>query len=238
MSTFTMYFRDAIDLTGGTVEIADDGISRITNCKIGLEYLKTPWDATYAEVLVGKIYDHYMLREIGAETIDLFTTFIRRRVNLVMPQFNELYATKLLTFDPMVTIDITNTSTGVSTQAVTADSESVQNSNQDSGSRSVSSETPQTMLSGSSDYASAASDVTGKTKVDGAGSETNESNSETESTGEGTTKGYSGNTSDMLLRFRETIINIDAMVIESFADCFMSVWDNGDSYMNGKLVTT
>lgn len=240
MATFTIPLKTVIEQTGGTVTIepmtfkgVDMGaISKVENSAFGIERFPI-YDEDYRDILTGKIVDHYWNREIGVETIDMFQMLIRRRMNEIMPYYNELYKSTLIAFDPFVTIDVKTTSASDGTESVTADSEAATNSTTHAGSRAVSSTTPQTMLSGNEDYASSASDTTTDQVSDSNASNESNSESSTSATSESETKGYQALPANLLMQFRETIINVDLMVIAELEDCFMLVWDNNDSYTNG-----
>lgn len=57
----------------------------------------------YRQTLEQKIIDHYYFNEIGAETADRFSFYLRRKMREIMPYYNQLYQTTLLEFDPLVT---------------------------------------------------------------------------------------------------------------------------------------
>lgn len=240
MGTFTMPLKTVIEQTGGTVTIeqmsfkgVDMGaMSKVANSAFGIEHYPI-FDSEYRDILTGKIVDRYWNREIGVETIDMFQMVLRRRMNEIMPYYNELYKSTLLTFDPFVTIDVKTTSATDGTESVTADSEAATNSTTHAGSRAVNSTTPQTMLAGNEDYASSATDSNSDQVSDSNAS--NESNSESSSSAnsESETKGYQALPANLLMQFRETIINVDLMVISELEDIFMLVWDNNDAYTNG-----
>lgn len=48
-----------------------------------------------------KIIEHFYFREIGQETADRFNFMLRRKMNEIMPFYNELYKSTLLEFDPL-----------------------------------------------------------------------------------------------------------------------------------------
>lgn len=53
--------------------------------------------------------------------------------------------------------------------------------------------------------------------------------SDGDSTTDTTQTGWQGSQADLLLRYRETFLNIDVMVIDSLQKLFMGVWSNGGS---------
>lgn len=51
------------------------------------------WDETYRATLCEKILKHYYMREICCETIGLWLFYINRKMNEIMPYYNQLYST-------------------------------------------------------------------------------------------------------------------------------------------------
>jgi hypothetical protein len=226
MGTFTMPLKRAIELTGGTLTFVD-GVTGMDGGNIGLS-LYPIFDETHRPFLNGKIIDRYLNREIGMETIDMFQLAMRRKMNEIMPAYNLLYLSTQMTFDPLKTIVMTTVNSTTQNTATTGTANTSADTN--SKSRSVASETPQTMLSPDSDYASSASDVNGQASNTGTSTE----NSTQDATGNATNTvdGYQGIPADLIMRYREAIINVDLMIINELAECFMQVWDNGDAYSN------
>ena len=54
------------------------------------------FDEAYRGVLEKKIIRHYYTREIGAETFGLFQLYLSDKMNEIMPYYNQLYASELL----------------------------------------------------------------------------------------------------------------------------------------------
>jgi len=232
MSTFTIELRDVIELTGGETE-QTTGIVKLIGGDIGLQWYPI-FDEGYRDRLTGKIVDHYWNREIGFETIDLFKMKMRTRMNEIMPYYNQLYTSERLAIDPLSNVDLRTLSTGESLQHVTAEGESTTTSESDSASRTVQSELPQVKLSPNKDYATAAADVNTKGVSGGTGNENTTSDSETTQSNDSRVSGFQGNQSEMLMQFRATFLNIDAMVISDLDVLFMQVWDNSDTYTNSE----
>lgn len=59
------------------------------------------FEEAHREELNRKILDHYYFREIGAETPDRFNFYLRRKMNEIMPYYNQLYISEMIKFDPM-----------------------------------------------------------------------------------------------------------------------------------------
>lgn len=67
------------------------------------------WSERYRQTLNKKILDHYMFREIGFETPQMFNFYINRTLNEIMPYYNQLYETTILDFDPLSNYKIDET---------------------------------------------------------------------------------------------------------------------------------
>ena len=230
-------------------------------CDIGLQDYPI-FDESHRNILNKKLIDHYYMREIGVESVDSFVFMLNRTMREIMPEFNQLYKSELLNFNPLLTVDMktisdslnTNESNTTTTGTSNTDSSSQQDTSQtgdttsDSKSRAVNSTTPQQRLAGNMDYASSGADSTSNSSTENTttGSDTASStvdatnnvaaNSDDTNTGHGesTTQGYQGSASRLLLDFRETILNIDMLIVEheKIEELFMQIWLNGDQYTN------
>lgn len=174
------------------------------------------FDEAYRVELNDKIIDHFQFREIGLETVEMFRVFIRRTMNERMPIYNQFYESQTLALDPFITFDTatdtSNNSTSLATNSSLANAKA----------RAVNQDFPQTMLSENGDYASdAVNNVSDSTS-------SGEADSTDESSGTVNTRGFSGAMSDLLLRYRETFLNIDMQVIAELDGCFMGLWSNHD----------
>lgn len=65
------------------------------------------FDESYRAPLEDKILKHYYTREIGCETVALWKFFLARRMNEIMPYYNQLYKSELIQFNPMYDTDLT-----------------------------------------------------------------------------------------------------------------------------------
>lgn len=237
MSTFTLSLKRAIELTGGTVELehmsfngADMGhISKLTGGEIGIGLMPI-FDEEYRPIITGKVVDHFWNREIGFETIDLFKMKMRSRLNNIMPFYNQLYKSTLVEYEALSTINLKTEST--SRNAGTEESNATSNAENltKNASRAVQSTTPQTMLSGDEDYASAASDTNSQAESEAQNTSLATAASESESEGDSLVTGYQGTPADLIMRFRDSLINVDLMIIRDLEQMFMQVFDNADSY--------
>lgn len=229
MGTFTLPLKKVIELTGGTTSVNSDGIRIMTGGNIGLGYYK-PHVLEHKQVLDGLIIDHYFNREIGQETIQLFQLAMRRKLNEIMPYYNQFYKSELLAFDPMHTINIHTVGEKEQLQNVTVDSDAVSDSEHKSGSRTVQSQFPQTTLSPNADYATAAADANSTTDGSTTAVESKVSDSDTNETNDVQVTGYQAYPSNLLNQFRATFLNIDLQIIAELDELFMQIWNNGDEY--------
>lgn len=61
------------------------------------------FDECHRAELNQKILEHYYFREIGAETPDRFNFYLRRKMNEIMPYYNQLFISEMIKFDPLAT---------------------------------------------------------------------------------------------------------------------------------------
>ena len=104
------------------------------------------YDESYRSVLETKILKRYYTREIGFETVALWKFWLNKRLNEIMPYYNQLYESQLLEIDPLLsfreteqlerTTDVENSSDRVDTQgesrSTTNDQTGTQEQNQTS----------------------------------------------------------------------------------------------------------
>lgn len=206
------------------------------------------FDENYRQKLNQKIINHYYFREIGFETVGLFRFYLKQTMNEIMPYYNQLYESALLEIDPLNTINFTETltRTKIGNDTKNFNEDTTVNSNGDSNSNStkstnfkdVESDTPQGMLSiGNIDgelYASYArisknEDTTNST----AHQETTDTqkrkndekiNREDNENYTRTEKGNRESQSELLMKYRQTFLNIDMQVINELNDLFMGLY--------------
>lgn len=207
-------------------------VNEITKGDIGLD-LYPVFDGApegFRAALNDKILKHYYTREIGFETIELWRYNVRRHMGEVMPMFNQFYKSQLIAIDPLAGMSVTNESETESEQTTTGRSESSSSGSNSGKSRAVASEFPQTMLNGSEDYATSASDTASNSNNEAQGRDSQTGTARGADSGRTTTKGYTMPESELLMRYRQTFLNVDLEVIESLNQFFMFVNSTGDSY--------
>lgn len=178
------------------------------------------WDEGYRQTLNTKIIAHYIRDEISAETIGLWKLNMWRKMNEIMPYYNELYLTTLEKFDPKNEIDLT-----------TLVDRKVAGSNDDTSSgttidtnENLGKDYPQAVVNGADSqfYGSQGSSGTGKSE----GKTERHSENEGKEDAVTTRKGRTGarTQADLITSFREAIINIDVLIIEELRTQFTSTW--------------
>lgn len=209
------------------------------------------FDESYREPLNSKIIKHFWFREIGLETPGLFKAFLNKKMNEIMPYYNQLYLSQKLEFDPLVNIELETKGEGNSnqdesrnldhTEDGTSKSTSTSDSQTDGKSRTLFSQTPQAQLSNYDDYATNVTDTQSDTTVH----TTSDQDSEAESKYNDVVsanikamndyitnaKGVTGITKSQALQlYRQTFLNIDMDIIDELEVLFMGIYTN---YWNG-----
>ena len=188
----------------------------------------------YRPILNGKILDEYWNREIGSETIDDFTLIIRRKLDQIMPFYNKMYLSEQIEYDALATMDIRSQGTSAMNGTESADSKVTANSVTKGKARAVTSQTPQTMLKPNADYATGASDTNSESDVNGTNTTHTDGSNTNSSTSDNRVTGYQGVASDLIMKYRASLINIDTMILSDIEDCFMLILSTGDSFANNE----
>lgn len=192
------------------------------------------FDEQYRPELCKKILRYYYTREICCETVGRWKLFLSDKMKNIMPYYNQLYQSELLKIQPLVSVDksVTHEGSGSETKTTNRNGTNTSSSRTDGSTNTWSyySDTPQGGINGleSNDYLTNATQNVG---TDGTSSSLNGSNTDIE-TGTGNRSdsyvdkvlGYDGNQSEMLLKFRETFLNIDMMIIDELKDLFFTLW--------------
>lgn len=209
------------------------------------------FDQNYKPLLETKILKHFYTREIGLETYGLWKLKLDTKLNEIMPYYNKLYKSELLEYNPLWTDDynITHnkgtdgTSVNVSDRNNKTNGTSVTVNNgtttDDSTSRKRYSDTPQGALTDleNDKYLTNAE----KTTINDTGtSKSDRNNANTSDQKEKvlnnnvfrnveeyleSVQGRRGHdASELILKYRETFLNIDMMIINDLEELFMHLW--------------
>lgn len=184
----------------------------------------TFFDPAYKSVLCKKILKHYYLREICSETVGIWKLWMNEKLEMIMPYYNQMYQSQLLVFDPLKDVNVTRTYNKETdgTENTTGTSEGTSNNTN----RDLYSDTPQGAITGleNENYLTNARKVTDTGTSTGEYENNRDANTTEEYVETLLGKHGSGTYSKMLQEFRETFLNIDAMVIEEFNDLFFGLW--------------
>ncbi len=163
------------------------------------------FDENYRETLNKKILDHYEMREIGFETAALFKKYLNRRMNEIMPLYNQRYLSTQIEGNLYMNMqgkDVVTTIGNVEGTAKTTN-------------KNVYQDTPMSELSDLTDYA------TNITEDDN-----NVTNStDTEQTVTHVSESLNGLLlSEAQMLVRQSFLNVDMEVINELENLFMQIW--------------
>ena len=189
--------------------------------------------------LAQKIVDHYLMEQIGFETMALFKHKVKITMNEIMESKLPLIYSRAIEYDPLVNVDYTETfertieNEGNLSQETSGSSSSTSNSN--SSGLTVGSDTPQgqinktDILNGT--YASGTNASESEAEVsDKTNSSQETSGNSTNNTDENYTKRVKGNSGvsataqKMVQQFRDNIRAIDLEIIKELEDLFMIIY--------------
>lgn len=209
------------------------------------------FDENYRTVLEKKILKHFYTREICAETVGLWKLRLDTMLNEIMPYYNKLYKSELLEFNPLYTANLTRTKKS-DYDSNRNENENINDTTKNNGTTNSTNEssvngtgtdlysdTPQGSLTGveNKTYLTNARKTTDSGTTNSTTSNTSTENStygrvrdntdaltSTEEYLE-TVIGFEGtNASELLMKYRETFINIDVMILNELEDLFFQLW--------------
>jgi hypothetical protein len=246
MATYTIELRHVLENVYGTSYIPSDFEVQYAEFTFnGETYGKLPtvpnptliglgtypiFDEDYRGILNGKIIDEYFTREIGTETIDNWVLMLRRKMDQIMPYYNKLYRSELIPYSALDTMRIHSVNSTAAEEKIAATATGDSTSETDAKGRAVQSNTPQTMLAANEDYATAASDTVSESDVTGHSTNESDSTSNTNANSDNLVTGYQAAASDLINKYRASLLNIDTSIILELQDCFMLLLNNADSY--------
>lgn len=98
MAKYTMILGECLNvMTGHQYNIYNVlDISALVQASKRSVFMHFPiWDEAYRPILESKILTHYLYREIGFESMAMFIFMLNRKLNEIMPYYNEMYKTLL-----------------------------------------------------------------------------------------------------------------------------------------------
>lgn len=165
--------------------------------------------------LATKIVDHFLMQQIGFETIGLFRHYVKITMKEIMESKLPLIYSRAIEYDPLVNVDYTETLE----RSVTNEGE---NSSSSSG-LGVNSDTPQGQISKDSILAGNYASNTSATEGEASGDFSNEMGEEYTKTVTGNS-GVSATAQKMVAQFRENIRAIDYEIITELEPLFMIIY--------------
>lgn len=205
------------------------------------------FDENYRTVLEKKILKHFYTREICEETVGLWKLRLDAKLNEIMPYYNKLYKSELLEFNPLYTANLTRKKkTNYDSNRNTSNNGTVNSTSNSKGSGSgtnsnvgldLYSDTPQGSLTNvenetyltnvrkTTDTGNSSSTTSNSTTGNVTNSDTGtDALNSTEDYLE-TVIGFEGSSaSDLLIKYRDTFLNIDMMVIGDLETLFFQLW--------------
>lgn len=206
------------------------------------------FDENYRLPLEKKILRHYYTREIGYETFGAWKLHLNNKMKEIMPYYNKLYNSELLTFEPLQDTDYyTNHSGSFNGETVDDNESTSRTTTSESGSStddqsnsliSRYSDTPQGAISDlqNNTYLTNAT-INDETRDDDSTYQNSGTNNNTSTMDNTRTiantdqyldhvfgKRGTGTYSKYLQEYRDTFLNIDMMIINELKDLFLNLW--------------
>ena len=183
------------------------------------------YDEVLKPIFEVKFKDYYRFHEIGFETVERFQHNLKAKLNLIMPYYKQLYQTELASKDINFLLnkdlketfirDIEGNDTSNNVSSTVAKSDSIsKESYLDNGNADLS------LTDGLTGISSNGS--TGDTQSKSGSTASNKSTEKTELISQGNIGITSS--AELLQKWRDTIINIDKMIIEDCKDLFMQIY--------------
>lgn len=215
MSKYTTELRYICEVAAGLSESVDGASIDTILTAAAPSIFNFDWDIfdeAYRLPLEVKILRHFYTREIGEETVGLWKLRLQDKLTLIMPKYNQLYESARMEFNPFYDTEYTRTGSNSGSGQV--------NTQSNSDTTNMHSDTPQNGLTSVLDgeYLTDA-DVSSGTSNSGQSSQNQGAFEETVA---GKMRGESY--SRLLIEYRQSFINIDAMLMNELNDLFMGLW--------------
>lgn len=177
------------------------------------------FDENYRSILNDKILKHYYFNEIGQETAEMFKFMLNQKMNEIMDYYNTLYTEKINLFNRLT--DNVNLTESFNRDTST---ETTSNSTSQNNGKNLFQDTPQGKI-----WQDDIDEVNYATNVNMARNNI-EDNSTANGTGEEsylkTIVGNNGNkySFEVLKDLKDSLINIDMLIINDLSDLFMGIF--------------
>lgn len=245
MSKYTTQLRYICEAKAGFRESTSNYMEVINKSYDKIIFPETQlYDPAYAPILFKKILRHYYFDEIGHETAGQFIFRLNTKLDEILPYYNRLYESAALEFNPLYDVDYTitgnrednNTANRTRTDNLKSKRTDDLKSHSESLDWDTYSDTPEGSLSGvnNNSYLTTARKLdseadgtnTGTQTMDNTGTQKNDDiiHNLNEYYEHVVGKRGGADYSDMLLKFRETFLNIDMLIIDELRSLFMGVY--------------
>ena len=179
----------------------------------------------HRETLNNKIISHFMFREIGCDSVDKWLFFLERKMNEIMPLYNQRYASEDVEFNPLFNVDMTETITR----------EIRNNATQKEVAEMIGSDRAMQLFNDTPVGEITSSEIENNTFVTNISKSNSNSNSNSNSTREGSqtetfTRKNQGSSAGLpfskaVAQWREVMLNIDMEIIKELEILFLQIWE-------------
>lgn len=135
------------------------------------------FDESHRDILNKKIIEHYYFREIGQEVPQQFVYFLNRKMNEIMPLYNQMYESELLKFDPLINVCVKTLNNKVNDQKTENTNDSTTNGNTESTNKSTNENNSNSSSDSNNTSDSSSSNVSSSSNTGNSSSSSNATNS-------------------------------------------------------------
>ena len=230
------------------LEMDSDGTPERDAAVLGLDQYPI-FDAGYRNTLNSLIIENYRMDEIGFEDIGLFRWGMRARMATIMPMYNKMYELDRIEYDPLKEVDMSTImhgemaqeSTSQSSQEASADVSATSNATSESSGTSEARNFayPQQQIRSNGEYMTSAAQSDNASESTNDSTDASHTTSTTDDSAESAGTSTSDSTSsqsgrgrsaqDLIVAARDSLVNVNELVIAELSDLFASVWTNGDA---------
>lgn len=231
MSKYTTQLRYICEQKAGFTESTGDYNEVIESSYAQIIHPETAlFDPDYEAVLYPKIIRHYYFDEIAHETVAHFIFRLNMKLDEILPYYNQLYESALIEFNPLADVDYTVTGDKEDNNEVDSTRTDNLAASVINHTKDLVSDTPQGTIQNvdinNNLYITGANvtDSTIQNNNTGTQRHADVIHNLNEYTERVTGKRGGLTNSEMLLKFRETFLNVDMMIINDLKTCFMGVY--------------
>lgn len=179
------------------------------------------FNVSYKEILQTKILKHYYLRQICGETEEYFKLLLDDKLNIIMPYYNQLYNSANLIINPLINQRYTeNADRILNAKSELSGTSHVTNNSQNKNENKLW-DMPQSGDAVTDGYLTQVIQDKNDSMSDIIGDNGNTSKADSTDNFIRTITGINNiSESELLIKYRETLLNIDNLIIKELADLF------------------